>query len=117
MKTLIFTMFLVLGFSGLSFAGNHPALTYPAGHFANAEEAAQMTHPSLWAKNVLHYPSGVSGMGVWYSYCPAAGLNHQITVKSQDEVKLSNGKRIMLCCKTCKDDVEKDLTKFKAFMY
>jgi hypothetical protein len=57
------------------------------------------------------------GSGVWYNFCPAAGILHKITVKNQDEVVLSNGKRIMLCCKTCKEDVEKDLNKFEAFLY
>ncbi len=117
MKTLIFTFALLLATTAFSFAGNHPALTYPAGHFATAEESAQVVQPSLWAKNVIRYPSGFIGGGVWYSYCPAAGLAHQINSKTQVEVMLTNGKRIMLCCKPCKADVEKDLGKFKTFMY
>jgi len=47
--------------------------------------------------------------------CPVSGEE----IKSGDgtEVKLSNGKKIMLCCHHCKKAVEKDLKKYESLMY
>src|SRR5690348_15940527 len=114
MKTLTLTlmMLLTLGAAAVAFAGNHPALTYPAGVLVTTRDTVQMDEVTPWHKGALHYPMGVVVGAVWYAYCPAAGRGAQFSDKHPGvEVALSNGKRIMLCCKPCKEDVEKDLGK------
>src|SRR6185369_4947110 len=110
MKTLTLNLivFLILGTFTVSFAGNNPALVYPAGTLSASDDSAQINRTKPWEKGALHYPASVYGKGAWYSYCPAAGITHFINVKAQVEVKLANGKRIMLCCGPCKNDVEKN---------
>lgn len=117
MKTLTLTLALILGTTAVALAGNHPALTYPMGALVTSRDTVQMDEVTPWHKGVLHYATAVVTRGVWYTYCPAVGKSNFITTKNQTEVKLSNGMRIMLCCKPCKADVEKDLGKFSAFMY
>jgi len=119
MKTLTFvlTLALILGTTAASFAGNHPALTSPLGALVTSRDTVQMDEVTPWHKGALHSPTGVAASRAWYAYCPAAGQTNILNVKNQVEVKLSNGKRIMLCCKTCKEDVEKNLGKFSTFMY
>lgn len=119
MKNLTFVIALVLtlGVAVLSFAGNNPALSYPAGVLALAQNNAVLDEATPWHKEALHYAAGIVKQGVWYAYCPAAGKTHFITTKAQFEVALLNGKKIMLCCVTCKEDVEKNPAKFSEFMY
>ena len=119
MKTLTFTLafILVLGTITTVFAGNQPALTYPSGSLVTAQDSVQMDQVTPWNKGAIHYTTGVMSKGAWYSYCPAAGPTALLSQKTRAEVKLSNGMRIMLCCKPCKADVEKDLAKFQGFMY
>ena len=117
MKTFMKTLALVLtfGVAALAFAGNKPALTYPEGQSAITSGTVDVTP---WNKGALVYAGGTVVPVLGYNYCPAAGPNRTFTAKHPGvQVALSNGKRIMLCCTPCKDDVEKDLTKFVAFMY
>ena len=119
MKTLTLALAFVLTLvtTTVSFAGNHPALTSPLGELVTSRDSVQMDEVTPWHKGALHSPIGVMTKGAWYSYCPAAGKNNFLNTKNQVEVKLTNGMKIMLCCKTCKEDVEKDLGKFTAYMY
>jgi len=112
MKTLTLALALILGTITTSFAGNHPALTYPMGKFATIGGTVNVTP---WAKNVLNYQGGVVVAAAGNGICPV--MNHRITSKHNATIALSNGKYMNVCCRPCKDVVEKDLGKFKTYMY
>jgi hypothetical protein len=108
---------LLLGVAGTSFAGNRPALTYPAGILASSSEAAQMDEVTPWHKGALHHMAAASvGPGVWYTHCPVM-TGVVLNSKHEAEVTLSNGKKIMLSCAGLKDTVEADLEKYEPYMY
>ena len=114
-KFAVLAFAFIFGTTAASFAGNHPALTYPAGQFATTGGTVEVTP---WHKNVLAYQGGVVTPGPWYGYCPVAGKANAFSSKHPGvEVALSNGKKMMVCCVPCKDDAEKDLAKYKAFIY
>ena len=112
MKTLTLTLALMFGITGFSFAGNQPAMTYPAGQFATAGGNSQVTP---WAKGAGQTSEGVVVAKAGNGVCPV--MNHRITSKHNFQIILSNGKHMSVCCAPCKETVEKDLGKFQALMY
>ncbi len=114
MKTLTFALAvaLILGTTTFSFAGNHPAVTYPAGKFATTGGNTQVTP---WNKGSLQYPGGVVVAKAENGVCPVMG--HKITSKHNAVVVLSNGKHMTLCCVPCKQSVEQNLAKYQDLMY
>ena len=115
MKTLtsILVFVLAFGFTTLSFAGNHPALTYPSGQFSATGGKVEV---GPWHKGALAYQGGVVVPGPWYSNCP---VTRQVINSKHPgaEVALSNGKRALVCCVPCKKDIEKDLGKYQAYLF
>lgn len=118
MKTLTFvsTAVLILGTVGISFAGNKPAVTYPAGMLASANSSVQMDELTPWSKGALHHTTGISTLGAWYRTCPVM-TGVVLNSKHESEVTLSNGKRIMLSYAGLKDTVEADLQKYEPYTY
>ena len=112
MKTIVFTLAFLFGITAVSFAGNHPALTYPEGVFATDSGNTQVTP---WAKSVLVYPAGVVVAAAGNGVCPV--MNNAITSKHEAVVTLSNGKHAFVCCGSCKDEMEKDLGKYESSMF
>jgi hypothetical protein len=55
------------------------------------------------------------GKGEKAKVCPVSG--DKIKPGEGVETKLSNGKKIMLCCPQCKKPVEKDLKTYESLMY
>src|ERR1035441_5968298 len=107
--TLALSFALILGTTAASFAGNNPALTYPAGQFATTAGNNQVTP---WAKAVLQYPGAVVVANVSNGICPV--MNHRISAKHSAVIALSNGKHMSVCCPSCKEVVENDLGKYQA---
>ncbi len=109
-------MAMVFGITTLSFAGNHPALTYPQGAIATSDSPAQVAETNPWHKGALKYASGLVVFGPWYTSCPVshAALNskHPGVV-----VALSNGKLILLASAGLKGEVEANPGKYAAYMY
>ncbi len=119
MKTLKSTstlaLALILGTTSLSFAGNHPALTYPGAALASANAPVQIEEVTPWHKGAIKYASGIMMIGAWYQACP---VSHMIlNSKHEAEVTLSNGKKIMLASAALKEEVEANLGKYAPFMY
>lgn len=117
MKTLISTMAVVFVFGTITvcFAGNRPALIYPSGAFSTTSDKVEVTP---WQKGAEISMGGIVAPSPWYSYCPVKGTTVPFTQKHPGmEIRLSNGEKMMVCCAPCKDDVEKDLGKYSAFMY
>jgi hypothetical protein len=114
-RTKLWAAALTLGTAGMSFAGNHPALTYPTAVLAGVP--GQLDEATPWHKGALHYQTGiVASSGVWYSHCPVM-TNVVLNSKHESEVTLSNGKRIMLSWAGLKDTVEANLSKYEPYMY
>lgn len=55
------------------------------------------------------------GKGKEARICPVSGL--RIMPKDGEEVVLSNGKKIVVCCLDCKPAIEKNLNKYESLMY
>jgi hypothetical protein len=68
--TLALSMVLILGTAGISFAGNRPAVTYPAGVLATASDTVQMDEVTPWHKGAIHYATGIAALGQWYRTAP-----------------------------------------------
>ena len=106
----------VFGITVSSFAGNHPALTYPAGKWATAGNVAPEKTALPGKTGPLHYATGVvAATGAWYSTCPV--LKNPINSKHEAMITLTNGKSMMVCCAPCKKNAEKSLGKYKMFMF
>jgi hypothetical protein len=115
-STLGLTAVLILGTVGISFAGNKPSVTYPAGMLVSASDTVQMDEVTPWNKGAVHYATGITTIGAWYRTCPVmAGV--LLGSKHQSEATLSNGKRIMLCYAGLTDKVEADIQKYEPYMY
>ncbi len=114
MKTLTFvlTFAFALAFTTLSFAGNKPALTYPAGQLAVTAGTVDVTP---WHKGEPAYQGGIVVAKTGNGICPV--MNHRITSKHHAMIVLSNGKGMEVCCPSCKQDVEKDLSKYETYMF
>ena len=110
--TLVLASAFILGFTPLSFAGNHPALTYPAAQMATTAGSVDV---SPWHKGALTYLGGIVVAKAGTGVCPV--MNHKITSKHNAVVALSNGKHAEVCCPVCKEEIEKDLAKYEAFMF
>src|ERR1039458_5951028 len=106
--TLALTFAFALG-TAASFAGNNPALTYPAGQFATTAGNIQVTP---WAKAVLQYPGAIVVADASNGICPV--MNHRISSKHSTVIGLSNGKHMTVCCPSCKQVVENNLGKYQA---
>ncbi len=115
-STLALTTVLILGTAGVCFAGNKPAVTYPAGILAPAGETVQMDEMTPWHKGALHHATGIAALGAWYRTCPVL-TGVVLNSKHESEVTLSNGKRIMLSYAGLKDRVEADLQQYEPYMY
>jgi hypothetical protein len=114
--TLVMTMALILATTGMGFAGNRPAVTYPEGALVTSNPSVQMAEVTPWHKGAVKYASGVVGSGVWYRNCPVM-TNVLLNSKHEYEVTLSNGKKIMLSSPGLKEVVEADLKKYEPYMY
>lgn len=114
MKTLTFalTFAFALAFTTLSFAGNNPALTYPAGQLA---VTAGTTDVTPWHKGALANQGGIVVAKAGNGVCPV--MSHKISSKHNAVIALSNGKHMEVCCPACKQEIEKDLAKYEAFMF
>ena len=114
MKTLTFalTTAFALAFTTLSFAGNHPVLTYPTAQLATTAGTVDVTP---WHKGALSHQGGIVVAKAGNGVCPV--MNHKITSKHNAMIALSNGKQMEVCCPSCKQHVEKDLAKYQAFMF
>jgi hypothetical protein len=115
-STLALTTALILGTVGISFAGNRPSVTYPAGMLASASDTVQMDEVTPWHKGALHYATGITTVGAWYRTCPVM-TGVLLNSKHEFEATLSNGKRIMLSYAGLKDTVEADIQKYQPYMY
>jgi hypothetical protein len=116
-STAVLAIALFLGTLGTSFAGNKPAVTYPAGMLVSGSSPAQMDEATPWHKGAVHYSAaGVVTLGPQYRYCPVM-TNVLLNSKHESEVTLSNGKRIMLSWAGLKDKVEANLQKYQPYMY
>ena len=114
--TLVLTMVLVFASVGIGFAGNKPAVTYPAGILVSASNTVQMNELTPWHKGAFQHPAGLVTAGVWYRTCPVM-TGVILNSKRESEVTLSNGKRIMLSWAGLKDKVEANLQKYQPYMY
>lgn len=114
MKTLTsaLTFAFALIFTTLSFAGNRPALTYPEARLAATTGTVAVTP---WQKGALAYQGGIVVAKAGNNVCPVMG--NSITSKREAVVTLSNGRHMEVCCTPCKQEAEKDLAKYQAFMY
>jgi glucose/arabinose dehydrogenase len=114
--TLALALATVFGITTLSFAGNHPALTYPQGAVATSDSPVQMAETNPWHKNTLKYASGAVVAKPWYTTCPVSHVafnsKHPGAV-----VTLSNGKLILLASAVLKGEVEANPGKYEAYMY
>jgi hypothetical protein len=114
-KMTLLTAVLLLGTAAMSFAGNKPALTYPAGILTGG--TGKMDEMTPWQKGALHHPTASTvAAGVWYTHCPVM-TNVILNSKHESEVTLSNGKRIMLSWAGLKGEVEANLSKYEPYMY
>jgi hypothetical protein len=55
---MLWAAVLTLGTAGMSFAGNHPALTYPSGILVAADSAVQSVEVTPWHKGALTFAAG-----------------------------------------------------------
>ncbi len=115
MKTFTFTLGLALLLGAAAFAGNKPALTYPTGQFATALDNIQ-ADVTPWGKTVLRYPAGIVMARGLNSSCPVLGRALDAK-RPGTTVTLSNGKKALVCCAPCKEEMERDLGKYETFMY
>ncbi|HEY5038457.1 MAG TPA: hypothetical protein VIJ93_05230 [bacterium] len=116
-KIAVAALAFLFGTAAASFAGNHPALTHPAGGFATVEAAVSNpgTIPGKVGPLAYKYPAGVVVASAGNIVCPV--MNHRITSKHNATVALSNGKYMQVCCPSCKQTVEKDLGKYKVYLF
>lgn len=116
MKTLttVLTFACMTGFTTFAFAGNHPAVppTSPAAKFA---ATAGPVKANAWHDAVLSTTGAVVVPRAGNGICPVMG--ERITSKRNAVVTLSNGRHMEVCCAPCGREAEKDLAKYRAFMY
>jgi ribosomal protein S27E len=116
-KIVVAALAFLFGTTTASFAGNHSALTYPTGGYATV--GAAVSNPGNLPGKVgplaYKYPAGVMVASAGNSVCPV--MNHRITSKHNATVVLSNGKYMQVCCPSCKQTVDKDLGKYKTFLF
>lgn len=113
MKNTLLALALMLGTATFTFAGNHPALTYPTGSFATT---SGMVEVNPWHKGALAYQGGIVIPGPWYTTCP--GMPSMVlNSKNSKVITLSNGKRMTVACLACTADAENNPEKYKIYMY
>ena len=114
-KYTALTLALTLVTTTLGFAGNHPA-NPPSPGVPLSDIKVGMEVGPKWDRKTVIIEGATVGVGAWYRTCPVMP-GTILNPKHSVEVRLSNGKRIMLSCGNCKADVEKDLPKYEVYMY
>jgi hypothetical protein len=114
-KHALFALALTLGTVISAFAGNNPAIPPGPGVPLSDIKVGREVGPK-WDRKTIVIADSIVEVGAWYRTCPVMP-NVILNPKTSTEVQLSNGKRIMLSCGNCKDSVEKDLAKYKVYMY
>jgi len=112
---VVLALAFVLGTTAMSFAGNHPAVTYPAGQLVLAGTPVPQAGVAPGKTGSVKNAAGIFVANVNNGICPVMG--HRITSKHNADVFLSNGKHVMVCCSPCKKDIEQNTEKYKAFMF
>lgn len=114
-KYIISALVIMLGTAVSVYAGNHPALPAGPGISLSSIHTGYEIGPK-GHKTTFIIPGSVVEVGAWYRTCP--GMPGMIlNPKSSTEVVLSNGKKMMLACFSCKEDAEKNPAKYKMYTY
>lgn len=114
-KYALFALAITFGTTTFGFSGNNPANPPSPGVPLSQIKVGEEIGPK-WDRKTIVYPDSTVGVGAWYRTCPVMPATI-LNPKHSTEVRLSNGKRIMLSCGNCKAEVEKDLAKYKIYMY
>jgi len=114
-KYALLALAFVLGATTFGFAGNNPANPPSLGVPLSAMKVGREVGPK-WDRKTIVVEGSTVGVGAWYRTCPVMPSTI-LNSKHSTEVRLSNGKRIMLSCGNCKNAVEKDLAKYEIYMY
>lgn len=115
-KYALLALVFTLGITSLGFAGNNPAIP-PSSGVPLSEVKVGMEVGPKWVRKTVIIEGATVSVGAWYRTCPVMPGMILNPKTSSVEVKLSNGKRITLSCGNCKDDVERNLEKYEAYMY
>lgn len=114
-KNALLALAFTLGTTTFGIAGNNPAIP-PSPGVPLSEIKVGMEVGPKWDRKTVIIEGATVGVGAWYRTCPVMP-GTILNPKHSTEVRLSNGKRIMLSCGNCKDAVEKDLAKYEVYMY
>jgi hypothetical protein len=106
-------MTLLFGTAALSLAGNHPA--NPSKSISTFATTAGKVKANPWHDAIVSQTGSVVVQRVGNGTCPV--MNHRITSKHNATITLSNGKHMEVCCAPCKEKVEKDLSKYEAYLF